>query len=187
MQIKVTIGTIAFMIMMIIIGYAALREPARLERFTEAELGRSVETGAHLFDQNCANCHGENGLAEECYDPSTGEQIGCIGLPLNNMALLCGDNTARMQAMNWEGSKQAFIQSTVASGRPGTQMPTWANEYGGPMRPDQVRNVANFVLNWQTEDVSAAAQLSPLSGRKMSMIIWLNSQMEMRPPVRNCL
>ena len=153
MQVKVTIGTIAFMLMMIIFGYAALREPARLERYTEAEAARSIETGAHLFNQNCANCHGENGLAIDCKDPATGEAIGCVGLPLNNNLLLCGDTSQRMEAMNWQGSKEAFIQSTIASGRPGTVMPTWLNEFGGPMRPDQVRNVANFVLNFETEEL----------------------------------
>ena len=153
MQVKVTIGTIAFMLMMIIFGYAALREPARLERFTEAELGRSIETGAHLYQQNCANCHGEQGLGLECKDPGTGEEIGCIGLPLNNNMLLCQDVSPRMEAMNWQGSKEAFIQSTIASGRPGTEMPTWSNQFGGAMRPDQVRNVANFVLNYATDEM----------------------------------
>jgi mono/diheme cytochrome c family protein len=153
MQVKVTIGTIAFMLMMIIFGYAALREPARLERYTEAEMARSIETGAHLFQQNCTNCHGENGLAQVCVDPATGEEIGCVGLPLSSNLLLCGDVSLRMDAMNWKGSKEAFIQSTIASGRPGTQMPTWSEQFGGPMRPDQVRNVANFVLNFETEEL----------------------------------
>jgi mono/diheme cytochrome c family protein len=156
MQVKVTIGIIALMLTMVVLGYAALQEPARLERYTKAELGRSIETGAHLYGQNCANCHGENGLSEECYDSVTGEQIGCIGLPLQNMLLLCGDESQRMQVMNWEGSKAAFIQSTVSSGRAGTEMPTWSEQFGGPMRPDQIRNVANFVLNWETETLCSS-------------------------------
>ncbi len=157
MQVKVTIGTIAFMLMMIIFGYAALREPTRLERYSEAELGRSIETGAELFNGNCTNCHGENGLAVDCKDPATGDEIGCIAPALNNYWLLCGDVTQRMEVLNWQGSKEAFIQSTIASGRPGTQMPTWSDQFGGAMRPDQVRNVANFVLNFETEELCAVA------------------------------
>lgn len=153
MQLKVTIGTIAFMLMMIIFGYAALREPARLERYTEAMTARSIETGAHLYNQNCSNCHGENGLAVDCKDPATGEEIGCVGLPLSSNLLLCGDVSSRMEAMNWQGSKEAFIQSTIASGRPGTEMPTWSADFGGSMRPDQVRDVSNFVLNFETEEL----------------------------------
>jgi mono/diheme cytochrome c family protein len=151
MQVKVAIGTIALMLTMVIFGYAALREPARLERFTAAELGRSIETGAHLYDANCSNCHGVDGLSEVCYDQGSGEQIGCIGLPLNYRALLCGDRSDRMVAMNWQGTKEGFIRSTIASGRPGTEMPTWAQEFGGPLRADQVRNLTTYVLNWETE------------------------------------
>ncbi len=151
MQVKVAIGTIALMLTMVIFGYAALREPARLNRFTEAQLGRSIETGAHLFDANCSNCHGVDGRSEVCYDQGSGEQIGCIGLPLNNRALLCGDRTDRMIAMNWEGTKEGFIRSTISSGRPGTEMPTWSEEFGGPLRVDQVENLATFVLNWESD------------------------------------
>ena len=153
MQVKVAIGTIALMLTMVILGYSVLREPTRLEHFAAAELGRSIETGANLFKNNCANCHGVDGKSEECYDSASGELIGCQGLPLNYQPLLCGDATDRMIAMNWQGTKQAFIQSTIASGRPGTVMPTWSDQFGGPMRPDQIRNLANFVLNWESEEL----------------------------------
>ena len=45
MQVKIMIGTVAFMMTMMLFGYAALREPARLERFAAADLGRNVEKG----------------------------------------------------------------------------------------------------------------------------------------------
>ncbi len=151
MQVKIIIGTVAFMIAMMVLGYAALREPARLQAATDARIGRQIEVGAHLYDQNCATCHGVNAKAEECYDPSSGEQIGCIGLPLNYAPLLCGDPSLRMEVMNWQGSKDAFIQSTLASGRPGTEMPTWAQVFGGPLRDDQIVNTTQFILNYETE------------------------------------
>jgi mono/diheme cytochrome c family protein len=153
MQVKIIIGTVAFMISMMVFGYAALREPARLERFTEAKLGREIEVGAHLFDGNCASCHGVEGKAEVCYDAGTGEPIGCVGLPLNYAPLLCGEPSLRMEAMNWEGSKEDFINSTLASGRPGTVMPTWSEAFGGPMRNDQIFNLTKYVLNWETEEL----------------------------------
>lgn len=109
--------------------------------------------GAHLFEGNCATCHGVHGKAEECYDPSSGDLIGCIGLPLNYQSLVCGDISLRMEAMNWEGSKEAFIQSTLASGRPGTEMPAWADQFGGPLRNDQIVDLSMFVLNWETEEL----------------------------------
>ncbi len=153
MQVKIIIGTVAFMISMMVLGYAALREPTRLERYTGARIGREIEVGAHLFDGNCATCHGVEGKAEECYDAGSGEPIGCIGLPLNYAPLLCGEPSLRMEAMKWEGTKDGFIRSSLASGRPGTEMPTWSEQFGGPMRNDQINNTAQFVLNWETEEL----------------------------------
>jgi mono/diheme cytochrome c family protein len=156
MQVKIVIGTVALMLTMVILGFAALREPARLEEYTEARIGRQIEAGASLYQSQCATCHGVNGNSEVCYDAGTGEQIGCVGLPLNYAPLLCGDTSERMEIMNWEGSKEAFISATIASGRYGTEMPTWAQEYGGPLRPDQVEDLTVFVLNWQTEELCSA-------------------------------
>ena len=153
MQVKIIIGTVAFMISMMVLGYAALREQARVERFTGARLGRQIEMGAHLYEGNCATCHGIHGKAEECTDSSSGEVIGCIGLPLNYAPLLCGDTSMRMETMNWEGSKESFIQSTIASGRPGTEMPTWSEQFDGPMRNDQIADLSKFILNWETEEL----------------------------------
>ena len=65
MQIKVVIGTVAFMLTMMVLGYVTLREPARLEEFTHAEHGRSIEFGAELFAGNCATCHGIEGKAQD--------------------------------------------------------------------------------------------------------------------------
>jgi mono/diheme cytochrome c family protein len=155
MQTRIVIGTIAFMLTMIILGFAALREPARLEGFTLAFEGRTIESGARLFQDSCATCHGVNGKAEECYDAS-GNTIGCQGLPLNNAALLCEDKSQRMIALGWEGTKQAFIEQTVASGRVGTVMPTWSATFGGPMREDQVQDVSAFVLNWESDAICGA-------------------------------
>lgn len=153
MQIKIIIGTIAFMMAMMVLGYAALREPARLERFTYAHVARQIQVGATLYDANCTTCHGVNGKSEECYDASTGEPIGCIGLPLNYAPLLCGDVSMRMEAMNWQGSKEAFIAATLTSGRYGTQMPTWSQDFGGPLRNDEIVDLTQFILNYETEEM----------------------------------
>lgn len=154
MSIKIIIGTIAFMMTMMVLGFAALREPARMERWTGADLGRSIEAGAHIFINNCATCHGVDGTAQECYD-ANGNQIACQGLPLNYNELLCGDISARMEAMGWTGSKANYVLTVVAAGR-GPIMPTWAEQFGGPLRPDQVQNVTNYVLNWENDELCAA-------------------------------
>lgn len=154
MQVKVVIGTIAFMLTMIILGYAALREPERLEHFTGAREGRTVETGAKIYFDNCATCHGVEGRAEECVD-AAGESTPCQGLPLNNYFLVCGDTPERLAQSRFEGTKEQFIERTIAAGRNGTVMPAWSTRYGGPMRDDQVQNVAAYVLNYANEEFCA--------------------------------
>ena len=154
MQVKVVIGTIAFMLTMIILGYAALREPERLAAFSGAREGRTIETGARLFIDNCATCHGVEAKAETCFD-SAGNSIACKGLPLNNYFLVCGDQPARLEQTKFEGTKQQFIERTIAAGRSGTEMPAWSGRYGGPMRDDQVENVAAFVMNFANEEFCA--------------------------------
>lgn len=152
MQVKIIIGTVAFMLTMVIMGFAALTEPGRLQEFTAAFEGRSIESGAALFSANCATCHGADGKAEVCYDAS-GAQIGCQGRQLNNRNLVCGDPSRRMQDFQWGGSKQAFIRDTIASGRPQNGMPTWGQAYGGPLQENDVEDVTRFVLNYENEEL----------------------------------
>lgn len=161
MQVKIIIGTIAFMLTMIIVGFVALREPARLQAFSDAYAGRSVENGAEIFFNNCATCHGVNGQAQECFDPASGEPTGCAGLPLNSAGLVCGTRSARMEAMGWAGSKADFIHSTIASGRPWNGMPTWGEQFGGPLQENQVNDVTLFVLNWENETLCAEPTPEP--------------------------
>ena len=158
MQVKVVIGTAAFMLTMIILGYAALREPSRLEDMAGAFTGRSVETGGIIYDGQCATCHGVEGKAEACFD-SAGGSITCQGLPLNNYFLLCGDQPQRLVDLGWEGTVENYIGKTVTAGR-GAIMPAWSNRFGGPMRDDQIQNVTWFVMNWAEGDLCDAEPVS---------------------------
>jgi cytochrome c553 len=53
-----------------------------------------------------------------------------------------------MTQMGRESSKEAFIRQTIAAGRPPTEMPTWAQEFGGPMEGYQIDQVTAYILNW---------------------------------------
>ena len=147
MQIKVVIGTIAFMLVMIVMGVAALFEPARLEATTDAFLGRQIEKGAIIFSQTCVECHGVEGKAIKCVD-AAGVEKGCVGLPLNHAPLLCGEPSQRLQQVGWQSTKANFISQTISAGRPGTLMPTWSQNFGGPMEDYQIAQVTAFILNW---------------------------------------
>ena len=135
---------------MIILGVAALFEPERLEETSLAFTGRQIEKGAVLFQENCAECHGVEGQAQNCQN-FAGEELACKGLPLNHQPLLCGDPSQRMQQMNWTSSKENFIKQTIAAGRPGTVMPVWSTEFGGPMEEYRIEQLTTFILNWAAD------------------------------------
>jgi len=162
MQVKIVITTIAFMLTMIIFGYAALREPARMETFAEAFEGRRIEFGGTIYHGNCATCHGEHGKAELCFN-AEGEQEACKGRALNSYDLLCEVNgkSARMTALGWEGTKQAFIEGTITTGRPWNGMPTWGSDFGGPLEPYEVGYVAAYVMNFAEGELCEGEPLPP--------------------------
>ena len=152
MQVKILIGTVAFMLTMMLLGFYTLLEQSRLARFTGAYDGRLTEKGADLFANNCATCHGKDGKAQQCFDPA-GKEISCQGLPLNNYGLVCGAKSQRMESLGWGGSKEAFIRQTIAGGRSGGVMPTWSQDYGGPLQRAQIDALTKFVLNYGDEEL----------------------------------
>ena len=139
---------------MILMGFVALREPARLEETTNAALGRSIENGAATFEANCATCHAEDGLGREggtCYD-TAGEEVACIGANLQSPLLVCGSVPLRLESQEWEGTKYDYINATISTGRPWAGMPTWGEDFGGPLSYNHIDDLTNFILNWDNPD-----------------------------------
>ncbi len=111
----------------------------------------SVEAGAELFNSACAECHNPDGK-------------GLLGAPLNDPHLFDLSPDGRLAEVGWGGTLRDFLIATISAGRPistrpewpGKQngsyaMPAWSTEYGGPLRPDQIRNLADFILNFEAE------------------------------------
>ena len=107
--------------------------------------GRETEAGGDLFGQYCYSCHGKRG-----------EGIPQLAPTLNRKDLLDGTYEKKI---GWSGSTEAFIKQTISAGRPiqtrpelyAAHMPTWAQEYGGPLRVDQVDSLVAFVMNWKDQ------------------------------------
>src|SRR5205823_4174356 len=57
-QHRVLLGTATFVGMLLLVGWIAVNEPARMDVFTQQYHGRSIENGALTFANNCATCHG---------------------------------------------------------------------------------------------------------------------------------
>ena len=152
---QITIGLLLTILSMVLVTLIGLNENARLARTTEEQMARSIMRGAALFNTNCIVCHGEQGQGIPGRCP-----------PLNTPELFDTKN-GRVPQTGWSGSLPDYIRSTIAQGRlrstrpdqyPGNTatdpagvaaaMPLWSQQYGGPLRDDQIQDITNFILNW---------------------------------------
>ncbi len=58
---RVLAGITMFVGMMILVGWVAINEEARMQAFVRQHTGRSIERGAELYASLCSECHGEEG------------------------------------------------------------------------------------------------------------------------------
>jgi mono/diheme cytochrome c family protein len=69
----------------------------------------------------------------------------------------------RLAEMQWTGTLEDYIESTLVSGRPLSifywprAMPYWAQSSGGPMRDDQIDSLVLYLMNYERE----ALELTP--------------------------
>ena len=145
-NLEITLGILLVLITSSVILFYGLREEERMAEYKAWEKARSIEVGAELFSAQCSRCHGTQGL-------------GIVGLcpPLNDRYFF----DDRLADVAWSGTMEDYIVSTVSSGRmastrpqlyPGEgtpAMPSFHENYGGPLREDQVRSIATFILNWE--------------------------------------
>jgi mono/diheme cytochrome c family protein len=124
-------------------GAVPNNQPTGMEARAAALSGRQIEVGADLFGQYCWSCHGKRG-----------EGLPTVAPAINRKDLFDG---TREKQIGWAGSIAGFLKDTISAGRPlqsrpdlySAKMPTWSQEYGGPMRPDQIDALVAFVMNWQ--------------------------------------
>jgi mono/diheme cytochrome c family protein len=146
-EVEILIGILLIAVTsVLLIGYG-LNEEERMARFELAQQGRAIEEGAALYDINCKGCHGPQG-----------EGIPGLCPPLNDSYFFNG----RLEEVGWSGSMEDYIISTASGGRlvstrpelyPGQgspAMPAWSDALGGPLRGDQIDNIATFIINWES-------------------------------------
>jgi mono/diheme cytochrome c family protein len=67
-----------------------------------------------------------------------------------------------MKDLKWQGSVGQYVQAVTASGIPPTGAfdevhAAWSNRYGGPLRDDEIQNVAAYILNWAKSPITDGA------------------------------
>ncbi len=147
-QFKILIGILFTVATVVVLVVYWLAEDTRMSNYQASFQGRTIQAGAEYFERYCISCHGENG-----------EGIVGKGPPLNRVDLLDTKNTPYLNAISFSGTTEDFIRNTIAAGRPQfseyyssenypEHMPTWSQDYGGPLRPDQVDALTAYVMNW---------------------------------------
>jgi mono/diheme cytochrome c family protein len=93
MENRILVGVVAFVAIMVLVGWVAINENARMASFARQFEARSVERGAALFAANCTSCHGTGGYG-----------ITNIAPGLNNPAFFgfdyIADTRAQMDEIN---------------------------------------------------------------------------------------
>jgi mono/diheme cytochrome c family protein len=85
-----------------------------------------------LYAENCAVCHGPDGE-------------GRVGVAL---------------AINWPGIRPDLsIKTAIERGVPGSPMPAWSQDNGGPLGDQDVNDLVAFVMTW--EATPQPAELAP--------------------------
>ncbi len=141
-RIQITLGLLLIVGAMALILFIGVNEPARLATEEIAQQARAIEVGASLYEANCSGCHGIQG-----------EGIPGLCPPLNDEHFF----TQRLEEVGYPGSLHDYIAATISGGRLvptrpdkyAGKMPPWSQEFGGPLRPDQIENLTLFILNWE--------------------------------------
>jgi mono/diheme cytochrome c family protein len=145
-NLEILLGIILVSLTTVILVVYGFNEEDRMAESGETQHARSIEVGAGLYENNCSGCHGIKGE-------------GILGLcpPLNDAEFF----TTRLKEVGWSGSLEDYVISTVSSGRTTSSrpdqfagqgspaMPAWSDQYGGPLRPDQINDISTFILNWE--------------------------------------
>ncbi len=152
---QITLGILLMLITVGTMAYIFATEEERMATTTDAQLARHIENGAILFHSNCSSCHGERA-----------EGVPGLCPPLNSLTLF----EQRVKETNWAGSVHSFVVNTIRGGRlkstrpeyigesaTGMAMPFWSQDYGGPLRNDQVEDIAFFLENFGETDLEVAS------------------------------
>lgn len=145
-QLEISLGLLFVLVTGAILIYIGINEESRMAEFELNQQAQRIEVGAELFEINCRGCHGIQG-----------EGIPGLAPPLNDAHFF----TNRVAEVGWGGELEDYIIATVATGRqvstrpdlyPGAgspAMPTWSEEFGGPLRGDQIEALAAFIINYE--------------------------------------
>lgn len=147
-RLQIALGVILTLIGLLVVAWIGVNEEQRLDTATAQWQARRIETGAELYEINCAICHGEDA-----------QGIQGLAPPLNDRQML----EERLEEVGWAGSLHGYLMKTIAGGRivstrpdqyvgnmpdGDMAMPAWSTEFGGPLSQYEIENIAMFLENF---------------------------------------
>jgi mono/diheme cytochrome c family protein len=137
---------ISALLLTVLFIYIIAKEPSQLKTKDNHQLGQSISIGAGLYELHCRTCHGVKG-----------EGVGQLGPALNDSIFF----TERLKEVGWQDTMESYILASIAHGRIIATRPKyagntstavmnpWLDDYGGPLRMDQIKDITNYILNWK--------------------------------------
>jgi mono/diheme cytochrome c family protein len=115
----------AFVLFLLVVAFPVYKvvESGRRADALTSQQQALMTTGGQLWGLNCAACHGVQGL-------------GVSAPALNSQEFL-------------KSVSDEQVQGIIRGGIPGTAMPAWWNEYGGPLTDQQIESVVTYIRSWQ--------------------------------------
>lgn len=138
--------------------------------------GRLIEQGARYYKEQCARCHGADGLGIDGSGPGISNEAFLGKTEFREVdgqrVIVQTTPSKRLAELGYKGTLRDYVRSVIASGLPIKSSNVWAEPhppfseaYGGPFRDDQVNNVTSFVVNWaQAPNPDANAIMPPPPG-----------------------
>lgn len=136
-----------------------LAEPGRMiakeQEFAEESIARGAKYYAlrtdpvsgeqNLSGKECAQCHGvkAEGGENDFLNPATGTKTKVKVPELQTVF-----SRYEKPPLGFKDAR-TFVYETIERGRPGTDMPTWGNKFGGPLTEQEVNDIVNWLFSIQ--------------------------------------
>jgi mono/diheme cytochrome c family protein len=112
-------------LLLLVIAFPAYKgvESSRRTNALASEQRALVSSGGQLWSLNCASCHGVSGEGVDAPALNSQQFLGSVA--------------------------DEQMHGIIAGGIPGTEMPAWWNEYGGPLTDQQIVAIVAYIRSWQ--------------------------------------
>jgi len=125
---RVLVSIIAFVSIMVLVGWVAINENARMASFSRQYNARAIERGAALFANNCTTCHGADGLGGAGVAPglnnpqffghdfiaATRKELNSLNKQLTDLGVEKGDLATELTALDAELTSDGLTDARKA-------------------------------------------------------------------------